>query len=243
MKIPLFIILVMGYAVASAGSLPNTYHSFSSAKRALYGKIYADHRQTFYCGCTYDDKRRVDLSSCDMATLQRKTRARRVEAEHVFPAFQFGNFRQCWRNPASFPKCVRRNGKVMKGRACCEKVDPVFRSAHNDLMNLFPAVGEVNGRRSNYNWGMISGEQRRFGSCDIEVDSSIRRAEPPETVRGDIARVMFYMAATYGFRLSSQDRQLYSAWSKMDPPDAWERERSRRIKAIQGVGNTFVDEN
>ena len=121
-------------------------------------------------------------------------------------------------------------------------MDPVFESAHNDLMNLVPSVGEVNGQRSNYNWGMISGEQRAFGTCNIEVDSSTRRAEPPETAMGDIARIMLYMADTYGFNLSRQDQQLYTAWSRQDPPDAWEIERARRIKAIQGRGNRFVED-
>jgi deoxyribonuclease-1 len=110
------------------------------------------------------------------------------------------------------------------------------------LYNLFPAEGEINGDRRDYNWGMIPGEKRAFGTCNIEVDSSTRRAEPPETVMGDIARIMFYMEETYGFRLSNQDRQLYTAWSRQDPPDAWEVERTRRIKAIQGKGNRFVEE-
>jgi len=89
---------------------------------------------------------------------------------------------------------------------------------------------------------MIPGEKRQFGACNIEVDSSTRRAEPPEAVQGDIARVMFYMADTYGFNLSHQDQQLYTAWSRRDPPDAWEVERNRRIQAIQGKGNRFVED-
>jgi deoxyribonuclease-1 len=53
---------------------------------------------------------------------------------------------------------------------------------------------------------------------------------------------MFYMADTYGFNLSRQDQQLYTAWSRQDPPDAWEVERNRLIKAIQGRGNRFVED-
>ncbi|MCP5426563.1 MAG: endonuclease [Gammaproteobacteria bacterium] len=220
---------------AAKASLPNTATSFSAAKRLLYEEIYRDHRITFYCGCRYDKARHVDLESCGVTPRKNATRAQRVEAEHVFPAHQFGNFRACWRDP------VKVCGTKMSGRECCEKSDPVFIAAHNDLMNLYPAVGEVNGDRSNYNWGMIPGERRDYGRCDIEVDSSIRRAEPPDAVMGDIARVMFYMSDTYGFRLSQQDQQLYTAWSRQDPPDAWEIERDRRIKAIQGKGNRFIE--
>ena len=165
-----------------------------------------------------------------------------IEAEHIFPAAQFGHFRPCWRSPRDFPECVKSDGKTLSGRQCCERVDPVFNAAHNDLFNLVPAVGEVNGQRSDYNWGMIPSEKREFGTCNMEVDSSIRRVEPPESVQGDIARTMLYMADTYGFNLSRQDEQLFTAWSRQDPPDAWEIERNRRIKAIQGRGNRFVED-
>ncbi len=118
----------------------------------------------------------------------------------------------------------------------------MFEAAHDDLFNLVPAVGEVNGRRSDFGWGMIPGEKREFGSCDFEVDSGLRRVEPSETIRGDIARTLFYMEDTYGFRLSDQDRQLFTAWSRQDPPDAWEQTRNQRIKTLQGKGNRFVED-
>ena len=62
----------------------------------------------------------------------------------------------------------------------------------------------------------------------------------PARIRGDIARTMLYMAQTYGFRLSDQDRKLYEAWNRQDPPDSFERERNRRIRALQGNANPFI---
>lgn len=117
---------------------------------------------------------------------------------------------------------------------------PTFPAVHNDRMNPYPAVGHVNGQRSNYNWGRVS-RGETWGRCEIVIDSSIRRVQPPTAVRGDIARTMLYMRDTYGFRLSRQDEQLYGAWNNEDPPDAWEIERVRRIKAIQGKGNAYVE--
>jgi len=222
--------------------LPHTASTFTGAKKALYDQVYFDHRITFYCGCAYSTGREIDLGSCGLETLADKPRARQIEAEHIFPAAMFGNFRACWRTPKDFPECVKSGGKTVSGRECCQRVDPVFESAHNDLMNLVPSVGEVNGRRSDYGWGMIPGEKRDYGRCTIEIDASLRRAEPPENVMGDIARTMFYMSDTYRFNLSRQDDQLYTAWSRQDPPDAWEIERNRRIKAIQGKGNRFVED-
>ena len=50
------------------------------------------------------------------------------------------------------------------------------------------------------------------------------------------------MSEVYGFNLSDQDKQLYSAWNNNDAPDDWEKQRHDRIKAIQGVGNTFIED-
>ncbi|MFO1424354.1 MAG: endonuclease [Candidatus Competibacteraceae bacterium] len=121
-------------------------------------------------------------------------------------------------------------------------MDPVFEAAHNDLYNLFPAEGEINGDRQDFNWGMVPGAARDYGRCAMKIDAGIRRAEPPDAVKGDIARAMFYMSATYGFHLSDQDRQLFTAWSRQDPPDAWEQTRNQRIAAIQGKDNPFISQ-
>lgn len=65
----------------------------------------------------------------------------------------------------------------------------------SDLYNLVPAVGEINGLRSNCSFGMIPGEKREFGSCDMEIEN--RKAEPPSGVRGKITRTYFYMDWAY----------------------------------------------
>lgn len=224
-----------GQAPKAPATLPNTAGSFETAKRWLYQRVYADRPVTFYCGCKYDPATlKTDLRSCGVTPRKNTERAGRVEAEHVMPAEEFGNFRQCWREPEKV--C----GKKISGRECCNKTDPLFEAAHNDLHNLFPAVGEVNGDRSNFRWGEIPGEAREYGACEIEVDASIRRAEPPDNVKGDIARVYFYMEKTYRFKISDQQRQLFTAWAKADPPDPWETERNRRIAEIQGQGNPFI---
>jgi len=110
-----------------------------------------------------------------------------------------------------------------------------------DMHNLVPAIGEVNGLRSNYSFAMIPGEERRFGSCDMEISN--RKAEPPTDVRGDIARTYFYMDDAYPGRgiISKKNRKLFQAWDTQDPVDEWECERERRIRAIQGNENVFVN--
>lgn len=216
--------------------LPNTPNSFTTAKRLLYTKIYQDRRQTFYCGCDFSDTRQVKLNSCQVKPRKNKTRALRTEAEHVVPAAWFGQNRRCWQQPL----CTDSQGKSFKGRSCCEQIDTVFQTAHNDLHNLMPAVGEINGDRRDYAFGLINGEAREYGQCDIEINTQQRQVEPAPAIRGNIARIFFYMEKTYGVDIPHQQRQLLSAWDKADPVDAWERERDRRIAEVQGNHNPFV---
>ena len=165
-------------------------------------------------------------------------RAYRLEWEHVVPAEAFGHSFKEWRE--GDPACVDSKGKAFKGRKCAEKVNMQFRYMQADMHNLTPAIGEVNGLRSNYSYAMIPGEERRFGACDMEIVD--RKAEPPENIRGDIARIYFYMDDAYPGRgiVGGKNRKLFEAWDKQDPVDAWECEREKRIREVQGNGNQFV---
>jgi deoxyribonuclease-1 len=109
-----------------------------------------------------------------------------------------------------------------------------------DLYNLVPAVGEINGLRSNYSFSIIAGEKRQFGACDMEIED--RKAEPQPEIRGDIARIYKYMDWAYPGRgvVSNKNRRLFDAWDRQDPVDAWECERAGRIERIQGNVNPFV---
>ena len=64
-----------------------------------------------------------------------------------------------------------------------------------DMYNVFPAIGEVNGRRSNYSTGIIEGEERELRKCVVEIKSW--KVEPSEEIRGEIARTYMYMDSVY----------------------------------------------
>ncbi len=226
---------------APSGVLPTTHKTWSATRRALYEQVYFDRRETFYCGCQFDADNRVNLYSCGMSALITQNRALRVEAEHVYPASQFGNFRRCWRQPELFDQCLTGAGATVPGRECCMRVDDGFVTAHNDLHNLYPAVGHVNAQRSNHPWGPVYFFGQGYGQCEIKVSAWLRRAEPPEDTRGAIARAMLYMRDTYDLRLSKREERLYYAWNNRYPVNDWERVRNHRIKAIQAVGNPYVE--
>lgn len=209
--------------------------SFSQSKKLL-GKIYNDNQQTFYCGCSYNNKKQIDLSSCNYIPRKNTKRAKRLEWEHVVPAHQFGHARVCWREKV----CTKKNGKKYKGRKCCNKTDPTFKAMSSDLHNIVPSIGEVNGDRSNFKFGMIEDERRSYGSCDVEINFSRKIIEPKHEVRGNIARIYFYMSKRYNLPISKKQNKLFRVWDKIDPIDEWEIKKNRQVEYFQGNSNPFV---
>jgi len=232
---------IKGHSLAATNPIPGntSIQSFNKAKKILLRDVYRDHRQTFYAGSDFNDKKQVFHTNGYRPKKQGK-RASRLEWEHIVPAHAFGQSFPEWRG--GDPECVNRKGEAFKGRKCTEKMSIPFRYMQADMHNLVPAVGELNGLRSNYSFAMIPGEKREFGHCDIEIED--RKCEPPPHVKGDIARTYFYMNAAYPGRgvVSSKNRKLFEVWDRKDPVDEWECERSRRVERVQGNPNTFVKE-
>lgn len=182
---------------------------------------------TFYCGCDFTPDNEISHSN---GYIPKKTwkRAHRLEWEHIVPAHAFGQSFNEWRE--GHPECVDSKGKPFKGRNCARKVSVPFRYMESDMFNLVPAVGEINGLRSNFSFAMIPGEKREFGTCDMEIEN--RKAEPPPEVRGNIARIYFYMDAAYPGHgvIGKKNRKMFEAWDKEDPVDNWECERVQELE-------------
>ncbi|HHC74623.1 MAG TPA: hypothetical protein ENK78_06075, partial [Thiothrix sp.] len=223
----------MAFMLSSTAVMANSSEgemkSFRTAKKLLAEKVYHDHRLAFYSGCRfrkYQKRLMPVLSSCGYKIRKNETRAKRIEWEHVMPAWVFGHQLRCWQNG---------------GRENCKDNDPQFRTMEGDMHNLVPAIGEINGDRSNFSFRMLEGEPRIYGeNINMEVDFKGRDVEPPDEVWGDIARTYFYMRDRYGLRLSSSQQKLMQSWNKLDPVDQWEIERNQRIAKIQGNDNPYV---
>ena len=232
----LLIILFLIFLSSQAFSQNTQITSFSKSKKLLM-KLYKDNPVTLYCGCSFKGKK-PNLSSCGYIPKKNNKRANRIEWEHVVPAHAFGQSFSEWRSGHS--KCVTKKGKKFKGRKCAGKMNKEYRRMQADMYNLYPAIGEVNGRRSNYSMVIIKGEKRDFGQCDVEIKS--RKVEPKESIKGEIARTYMYMDSVYPCRgiISKKNRKLFDGWNKSNPVDQWECERAKRIEKIQGNRNEVV---
>jgi deoxyribonuclease-1 len=225
---------------ASAQEPPS---SFSKAKRLL-ADIHHEigHLETLYCGCPYERTTAsggdVDRRACGLEARKNEARSDRIEWEHVVPASWMGSMRPCWQLKAqAYPAC-----DGLSGRKCCERVSLEFRTAHNDLNNLFPSSGEVNGDRSNHPFGEVADEPRLYGSCDFEIHrvSGSKIAEPAlGALRGVLARAMLYMAHTYGVDVKL-DAETVWEWHENHPPAKWEIERAALIESETGQRNIFI---
>ena len=74
----------------------------------------------------------------------------------------------------------------------------------------------------------------------MKVDFKSRLVEPRAEIRGDIARIHFYMADKYQLNLAKAQQQLFMAWHQQDPVDETERKLQQRIAQQMGHANDFV---
>lgn len=206
--------------------------SFGTAKKKLYSKVFNNTGETFYCGCDWSN-RKTGLASCGLQSFfpksQRK-RAARTEAEHIIPASWMlkvnKQYRQCAVDAKKYGESPRDY---------CQKKDRNYKQAHNDLVNLVPAVGQINGDRSNKPYvASVKPSAKSYGQCDILIDS--RGIIPPKDKQGDIARIAFYMQSKYNVTYSPRQMALFEKWDKVDPISVEERARNRKIIKVQGYG-------
>jgi deoxyribonuclease-1 len=206
----------------------DTRYSFGKSKRLLATVVYPSHQKAFYSNCDYKVKQKKLIpihSSCGFKHRKNKKRSQRIEWEHVVPAWHFGHQLRCWQKG---------------GRMNCRETNTKFRQMEADMHNLVPAIGEINGDRSNFKFGVIKGENRAYGKVNMEIDFGAKKAEPQKYLYGDIARTYFYMRDRYGLRISKSQEKMFIAWNNLDPVTRWEKKKNQIIKNLQGDENLYV---
>ncbi len=128
-------------------------------------------------------------------------------------------------------------------------------TAYTDIHHLRPADVSVNSTRGSKdfdNGGSEYIDPDGDTGCKTDSDSW----EPRDAVKGDVARIIFYMATRYegfqGYDLQIVDYTGTSGehlgklstliqWNRLDPPDDYERHRNDVIFSIQHNRNPFID--
>ncbi|MEH0843087.1 endonuclease [Micromonospora sp. CPCC 205711] len=124
-----------------------------------------------------------------------------------------------------------------------------------DVHHLRPEDVSVNSLRGNKDFDAGGSAVTEAPGCYTDADSF----EPRNAVKGDVARMIMYMAVRYEGDDGWPDLEMNNSvsngtapylgrqsvllsWNKLDPPDAFEQRRNQRIyERWQGNRNPFVD--
>ncbi|MFC1503023.1 endonuclease I family protein [Pseudomonadota bacterium] len=129
---------------------------------------------------------------------------------------------------------------------------------YTDIHHLRPTDASINSERGSYEFfegGVATKESPEAGN---KKDTYKGTFEPRDEVKGDVARMLFYMATRYeGYDSSTPDLELavgYESgsakigdlctllrWNEYDAVDEFEFNRNTKIQNIQGNRNPFVD--
>ena len=137
----------------------------------------------------------------------------------------------------------------------------------SDIVHVVPTDCYVNGRRSSNPFGEVGtvswSSKNGYSKVGKNKLSGYSGTvfEPNDEIKGDLARIYFYMVTCYEDRISGWDggtaRQVFDGkkypgltqwtldmmmrWSKQDPIDAVEMARNEAVQQVQGNRNPFVD--
>ncbi|MCP4446806.1 MAG: hypothetical protein GY811_15875 [Myxococcales bacterium] len=132
---------------------------------------------------------------------------------------------------------------------------------HEDLVAVIPADGYVNNSRSQLPLGAVvspnytSSNGSKRGLCNVAGTAPGSDCfEPPDSLKGDFARIYFYMAVRYegefsccvepavnGADILPWQETMLREWHAMDPVDIDERDRNDSVFGLQRNRNPFVD--
>lgn len=133
--------------------------------------------------------------------------------------------------------------------------------AQSDMYNLYPSRIKTNSDRGDYPMGNIAdntvrtwylGTQERATpptvNRDLWSELVIGRFEPRESVKGNIARSIFYFYTMYRDQSNAADPAYFSSmmadlcqWHYDDPADSLEWNRNEKISKYQGgIKNPFI---
>ena len=137
-----------------------------------------------------------------------------------------------------------------------------------DIVHVLPTDGYINNMRSNHplaKVGSVSGQSKngysKWGSCGVSGYSGTV-FEPNDEIKGDMARIYFYVVTCYEENASKWCNNASASavlkadkykpfkdwyynmlleWAQQDPVDDLERARNEAVYRVQGNRNPFVD--
>ncbi len=134
-----------------------------------------------------------------------------------------------------------------------------------DIVHVVPTDGWVNNVRSSFPYAKVDpasvkSKERVYNDYCMKGTSTTpgyigyTAFEPNDEIKGDLARIYFYMATCYYKQCGNWSGGIFTKaglvqwtmdmmmeWSKLDPVDEVELNRNAAVKIVQGNRNPFVD--
>lgn len=123
-----------------------------------------------------------------------------------------------------------------------------------DIHHLRPTNPSTNSSRGNTPYGVVSHTENNRKKISISghgiVDYGYANKtyfEPLDEVKGDVARIVFYLLVrykesdSYSITKVAQSIDILLEWNDLDPVDSLERTRNEEAFKIQGNRNPFID--
>ena len=179
-----------------------------------------------------------------------------------------GKVRDWYSNTTNFTHVTDKAGSYSKEGDCYNREHTVPQSwgaPKADIVHVVPTDGYVNNRRGNLPFGEVGTPKyqskngySKMGPCKTAGYSG-DVFEPNDEVKGDIARIYFYMATCYEGTAQNWSGEAFGGtkyqpmvdwtydmmvrWSKLDPVDDVEIARNNAVALpdVQGNRNPFVD--
>lgn len=114
-------------------------------------------------------------------------------------------------------------------------------TAKSDLHHLFIATNATNSMRSDLPFCDV--KETLWKNESSKRGYSIKKDhcfEPPENVKGNIARALFYFAIRYKMEIDNNQETFLKMWHEIDPVDLNEEDREMKISTLQNNHNIFV---
>ncbi|GAA3909716.1 endonuclease [Litoribacillus peritrichatus] len=122
----------------------------------------------------------------------------------------------------------------------CRKSNTDYKYAASDLHNLYPVSPRVELNRRNSKYSELPNRSDQFPNLNCSYKSAFQSVEPADEIKGNIARVIFYMNKAYNLPILGSSQMLLE-WNEQDPVDQAEIDRNNLVEKIQGTRNRFID--
>lgn len=114
--------------------------------------------------------------------------------------------------------------------------------AEADLFHLFPTESVANRERGELPYGEVEQvDWAEGGAARGRSKAGTAVFEPPDAVKGDLARAVLYVSLTYGLKVPAEEEAALRLWHRADPVSPEERARSEAVSRLQGNRNPLVD--